>query len=114
MRGGNRSSYILGGLLLMWIRSCSGYHTLLHHVPLLYIASVVALLENLSDRQAGLRLAPVDSLAGGFHLQVSEFVKLVIILLVARYLTELKTDELELREMLKLAGFGVDFPRLWS
>jgi rod shape determining protein RodA len=43
-------------------------------------------------------------LPGGIHLQVSEFVKLVIILLVARYLTELKTDELEIREMLKLAG----------
>jgi rod shape determining protein RodA len=43
-------------------------------------------------------------LAGGFHLQVSEFVKLVIILLVARYLTELKKDELDLKEMLKLSG----------
>jgi rod shape determining protein RodA len=37
-------------------------------------------------------------------LQVSEFVKLVIILLVARYLTDLRSDELEVREMLKLAG----------
>ena len=37
-------------------------------------------------------------------MQVSEFVKLVIVLLVARYLTELKTDELEIRDMLKLAG----------
>jgi rod shape determining protein RodA len=37
-------------------------------------------------------------------LQVSEFVKLVIILLVARYLTELKKDELDLKEMLKLSG----------
>ena len=38
---------------------------------------------------------------------MSEFVKLVIILLVARYLTDLKTDELEIREMLKLAGLVV-------
>jgi rod shape determining protein RodA len=43
-------------------------------------------------------------LPGGIHLQVSEFVKLVIILLVARYLTEIKSDELEIWEMLKLAG----------
>jgi len=43
-------------------------------------------------------------LPGGIHLQVSEFVKLVIILLVARYLTDLKKDELEIWEMLKLAG----------
>jgi rod shape determining protein RodA len=40
----------------------------------------------------------------GIHLQVSEFVKLVIILMVARYLTDLRTDELDLRETLKLAG----------
>src|SRR5258708_29325719 len=40
----------------------------------------------------------------GFHLQVSEFVKLVLVLLVARYMTELKTHELELVDLLKLAG----------
>jgi len=39
-----------------------------------------------------------------YHLQVSEFVKLVIVLLVARYLTELKTEQLELNDLLKLAG----------
>ena len=38
------------------------------------------------------------------HLQVSEFVKLVIVLLVARYLSELKGEQLELRDLLKLAG----------
>ena len=43
-------------------------------------------------------------LPGGFRFQISEFVKLVIILLVARYLTDLKKDELETREMLSLAG----------
>jgi rod shape determining protein RodA len=43
-------------------------------------------------------------LGGGFHLEVSEFVKLVIILLVARYLADLKVDVLEIREVLKLAG----------
>jgi rod shape determining protein RodA len=43
-------------------------------------------------------------LPGGVHLQVSEFVKLVIILLVARYLTDLKTEELEIWEMAKLAA----------
>jgi len=41
-------------------------------------------------------------LPGGQRLQVSEFVKPVIILLVARYLTELKSDELEIRETLIL------------
>ena len=43
-------------------------------------------------------------LGGGFQFQVSEFVKLVIVLLVARYLTELKTDDLDWRDLLKMAG----------
>jgi rod shape determining protein RodA len=41
---------------------------------------------------------------GSFKFQVSEFAKLVIILLVARYLSELKGDRLEGRELLKLSG----------
>ncbi|MGA2435558.1 MAG: rod shape-determining protein RodA, partial [Bryobacteraceae bacterium] len=40
----------------------------------------------------------------GFHLQISEFVKTVIILLVARYLTDLKAERVEGRELLKLGG----------
>jgi rod shape determining protein RodA len=38
------------------------------------------------------------------HLQVSEFVKLVIILLVARYLTDLKTERPQGADLLKLGG----------
>ncbi len=67
--------------------------------------SVVALLGTCRGGRAGIRLHGAGFRChGGIHLQVSEFVKLVIILLVARYLTDLKTDELEIREMLKLAG----------
>jgi rod shape determining protein RodA len=40
----------------------------------------------------------------GFHLQISEFVKTVIILLVARYLTELKSERVEGRDLLRLGG----------
>jgi rod shape determining protein RodA len=96
--------YIFGGLFLMWVILVIDYHTLLHHVVLLYGLSVTALLGTLVvGRQVfgSVRWVP---LPGGFRLQVSEFVKLVIILLVARYLTELRTDELEVRDLLKLAG----------
>ena len=67
--------------------------------------SVVALAGHLSDRERRLsvRSAGFRS-AAAFHLQVSEFVKLVIILLVARYLTDLRSDDLEIRDLLKLAG----------
>ena len=40
---------------------------------------------------------------GSFHFQVSEFFKLVIVLLVARYLAERKTDHLEWPDLVKLA-----------
>jgi rod shape determining protein RodA len=40
----------------------------------------------------------------GFNFQISEFVKLVIILLVAKYLSELKSDELGIGDLLKLGG----------
>jgi rod shape determining protein RodA len=96
--------YIGGGLLLMWLVTHWDYHTLMHYVPIMYGASVVMLGVTLvvGDKIFGSRRW--IPLPGSFRLQVSEFVKLVIILLVARYLTELKKDELEIREMLILAG----------
>ena len=96
--------YVSAGLILMWVMVSLDYHWLMQHVGTLYVLSVVALLATaLIGRQAfgSRRWIP---LAFGFHLQVSEFVKLVIILLVARFLTELRTDNLEGRDMLKLAG----------
>jgi rod shape determining protein RodA len=96
--------YVMGGLIFMWIAMSIDYHGMLHYVPLLYGASVVALLVTAIFGQAAYGSTRWIPLPGGIHLQVSEFVKLVIVLLVARYLTELRSDELEVREMLKLAG----------
>ena len=94
--------FVLGGLFLMWVVLSIDYHTWLHHVPLMYILSVVALL---GTALVGVAVGGSNRwipLPGGNRFQVSEFVKPVIILLVARYLTELKSDVLEIREMLIL------------
>jgi rod shape determining protein RodA len=99
--------YIFGGLLLMWLILAADYHSLVHFVPWLYIVSVVALLGTAAVGDTVFGSKRWIPLPGGIHLQVSEFVKLVIILLVARYLTDLKTDELEIWEMGKLAGLVV-------
>jgi len=99
--------YVFAGLLLMWIIMLVDYHTMLHHVSVMYVLSVLALAGTYLIGKTVFGSRRWIPLAGGFHLQVSEFVKLVIILLVARYLTELKKDELELKEMLKLAGLVV-------
>jgi rod shape determining protein RodA len=96
--------YTFGGLFLMWLILAVDYHALLNQVWPLYIVSLVALAGTFAFGRQVFGSRRWIPLAGGFHLQVSEFVKLVIILLVARYLTELRSDELEGRELLKLAG----------
>jgi rod shape determining protein RodA len=80
------------------------YHWLMTHVTPLYLLGVVSLIATFVIGKQVFGSRRWIPLVGGFHLQVSEFVKLVIILLVARYLTELKTEELEIRDLLKLAG----------
>ena len=95
--------WILGALFLMWLITLVDYHTLLGQVPALYIGSVVTLIATFaigtkvfgSRRWIG---------SGGAHLQVSEFVKLIIVLLVARYLSELKVEQMELQDLLRLGG----------
>jgi len=96
--------YVLGGLLLMWLAVSIDYHSLLHSVPMMYIGSVLMLLVTAAVGAQIFGSKRWIPLPGGIHLQVSEFVKLVIILLVARYLTDLKTEDLEIWEMAKLAG----------
>lgn len=95
--------WIGAGLVLMWIASRIDYHTLLGQVPLLYVLTIALLATTFligkmvfgSRRWIGV---------GSAHFQVSEFAKLVIVLLVARYLSELKGDELEARDLLKLGA----------
>jgi rod shape determining protein RodA len=96
--------YVVGGLAFMWIALSIDYHSLLHYVPVMYAGSVLALLVTAFIGQRAYGSTRWIPLPFGVHLQVSEFVKLVIILLVARYLTDLRSDELSVREMLKLAG----------
>ncbi len=99
--------YVFAGLALMWMIMVVDYHALLRHVPVMYVLSVLALAGTFIIGKQVFGSRRWIPLAGGFHLQVSEFVKLVVILLVARYLTELKKDEIELRDMLKLSGLVV-------
>ncbi|HVT91393.1 MAG TPA: rod shape-determining protein RodA [Bryobacteraceae bacterium] len=95
--------WISVGLVLMWSVTLIDYHTLLGRVPLLYGLSVLGLLATLIG---GRRVFGAQRwlVIGGFRLQISEFVKLVIILLVARYLSDVKGEQLEARDLLKLGG----------
>jgi rod shape determining protein RodA len=95
--------WILAGFIALWIATLVDYHTLLGQVPILYGLSAATLI---ATYVVGMTAFGSRRWIGtaSYHLQVSEFVKLVIVLLVARYLTELKTEQLELNDLLKLAG----------
>jgi rod shape determining protein RodA len=88
---------------IMWVVMSIDYHTLLGQVPALYVLSLTALA-------ATMALGPLIFGSRrwirvfGFNFQISEFVKLVIILLVARCLSELKSNQLRLRDLLKIGG----------
>jgi rod shape determining protein RodA len=96
--------YIALGLLLMWLATNIDYHALMTQVYPLYIASVVLLILVLLIGKRAFGSTRWIGLPGGVHLQVSEFAKIVIVLMVARYLTEMRSEILELRDLLKLAG----------
>lgn len=95
--------WVVAGLMAMWIATLIDYHTLLGQVPILYTLSVTTLIATFA---VGMTAFHSRRWIGtqGVHLQVSEFVKLVVVLLVARYMTELKTEQLELPDLLKLGG----------
>ena len=99
-----QAMFVAVGLALMFLATRIDYHALLEHVPLLYIASVFTLIAVYLVGRTVFGSRRWIPLAGGFTFQVSEFVKLVVVLLVARYLSELKTDRLETRDLLRLGA----------
>jgi rod shape determining protein RodA len=102
--------FVFAGLLLMLILAGIDYHALMGKAPVMYIVSVVLLIAVLfvgAKIFGSRRWIPVF----GFTFQISEFVKLVLVLLVARYLTELRTEILDGKELAKL-GALVGLPML--
>jgi rod shape determining protein RodA len=91
------------GFVLLYAATRIDYHTILGQTPILYVLSVVSLMATFAVGRmvfGSRRWIPI----GPLRFQVSEFVKLVIVLLVARYLAELRADRLEGRDLLKLGG----------
>jgi len=102
--------WVLVAIGIMWVASSIDYHTLLGQVPIFYGLSIAALIATFAvGRQVFGSRRWIRIPGVGFTFQISEFVKLVIILLVARYLSELKRDEVGWRELLKL-GVLVGIP----
>src|SRR5579884_381762 len=95
--------WIIGASLLMWIVTLIDYHTLLSHVTLMYGVSLATLIATFAVGQKVFGSRRWIG-RGSFHLQTSEFVKLVLVLLVAKYLSHLKKEHLEGRDLLRLGA----------
>ncbi len=99
--------YVVSGFALMWGAARVDYHSLIARAYPAYFVSIVLLLAVLIVGKRAWGSTRWIALPAGIHLQVSEFAKFVIVLLVARYLVDLRTDILELGDFLKLAGMMV-------
>jgi rod shape determining protein RodA len=100
------------GIGLMALVTSIDYHTLLGQIAILYTGSIVALLATLAAGDVVFHSRRWITIPGsGVQIQISEFEKLVIILLVARYFSELKSVEVGIRDLLKI-GVLVGIPTL--
>src|SRR6202171_3631317 len=96
------------GFVAMFALSRLDYHLILDQAPILYLIGVTALVAVLlvgHTRFGAKRWIPVL----GEFLQVSELVKLIIIIVLARFFAEVRSDELSLRDLIK-AGLLVGLP----
>ena len=91
------------GILGMFLISRIDYHTLLDQAPVLYLVGIMGLLGVLVIGYSRLGAKRWISV-GGQTLQVSELMKLIIIIVLARYFTEVRTDRLTLRDLAKVAA----------
>src|SRR5712692_8560188 len=100
--------WLVIGFIAMFALSRLDYHLILDQAPILYLVGISALVAVLlagHTRFGAKRWIPIL----GEFLQVSELVKLIIIIVLARFFAEVRTDELSLQDLIK-AGLLVGVP----
>jgi rod shape determining protein RodA len=90
------------GLVGMFLISRIDYHTLMDQAPALYMFGLATLLVVLVIGHSRFGAKRWVALGGGVNLQVSELMKLIIIVVLARYFTDVRTDRLTLQDLLKV------------
>lgn len=91
------------GLVALLVLSRIDYHKLVDGAPILYLGGLAALVAVLfagTTRHGTKGWLPL----GGFELQVAEPVKLIIIIVLARFFSEVRTDRLTLPDLAKAAA----------
>lgn len=106
--------WICGGLVAMFALSRVNYHILLDKVPWMYGASIASLMGVMLFGRRYLGAKRWIAMPGGFHFQPSEWVKLILILAMAKYFSEARTGDEEGRpvDMVK-AGLLIGVPMLF-
>ena len=103
--------WVLAGVGMMFLMSLVNYQALLEQVHWFYIAAVASLMGVMVFGQKYLGARRWIKMPGGNHFQPSEWVKLILILAVAKYFAELHQRELAWSDFIK-AGSIVGFPML--
>jgi len=103
--------WILGGVGAMFLISAVNYQALLDRIHWFYIAGVASLMAVLVFGQKYLGARRWIKMPGGNHIQPSEWVKLILILSVAKYFADLRHRELSWPDFIK-AGAIVGIPML--
>ncbi len=103
--------WIAGGIAGMFLVSFLNYQVLLERVHWMYIAALGSLMVVLIFGQKYLGARRWVKLPGGQHFQPSEWVKLILILAVAKYFADLQQRDLSWSDFVK-AGAIVGVPML--
>src|SRR5690242_8625534 len=103
--------WIVGGMAGMFAMSMVSYQILLERIHWFYIAAVASLIAVLLFGQKYLGARRWVKMPGGAHFQPSEWVKLILILAVAKYFADLHDKELSWTDFAK-AGATVGIPML--
>jgi rod shape determining protein RodA len=103
--------WVLAGVAMMFIMSLVNYQTLLEKIHWFYLAAVASLMAVLVFGTRALGAKRWIRMPGGNHFQPSEWVKLILILAVARYFAEMRHKDLSWSDFMK-AGAIVGIPML--
>ncbi|MGA7381200.1 MAG: rod shape-determining protein RodA [Terriglobales bacterium] len=103
--------WILAGIACMFLMSLVNYQLLLERVHWMYVAAIASLMMVMIFGHRYLGAKRWVKMPGGWHFQPSEWVKLILILAVAKYFNDLHQRELTWNDFIK-AGAIVGIPML--
>jgi rod shape determining protein RodA len=103
--------WVVGGVGAMFLVSLVNYQALLDQIHWFYVAGVCSLMAVLLFGQKYLGAKRWIHMPGGNHFQPSEWVKLILILAVAKFFTDMRQRELSWPDFVK-AGAIVIIPML--